>query len=157
MERIKIPKGKKTKIPVKSHKRRVPKGTTQVKKHSRQIVQKGLPTARKQIRKTVKRAPQPITKSYREGQTVIQQVNAMDFLAFARWGARDFVLIDDGVQFKVKGSKHRGKAIIKVNPMDTYDIEIGRMDMRNLEWKSKRVVEGIYVDNLISVLDSLIG
>ncbi len=62
-------------------------------------------------------------------QTIYQQIRQshirsepyLDFFKAVK--ATQLVALKDGLQFRVKGDKFDGKVVIKLNAMDTYDIE----------------------------------
>jgi len=91
----------------------------------------------------------------RIGKIIINQINALDKWALASWGSKNYVLHPNGVQFDVRGSKFRGRVIIKLNSMDLYDIEFGTI--RNMEWKLKSKEKGIYNDQLVNIIDNVVG
>jgi len=72
-----IPQPATKKVPVKKHKRRVPKGTTQVKKHSRRIKQKGIPTAKATIKKTIRKTKYPSPSFLKENIEDEKQAHKM--------------------------------------------------------------------------------
>jgi hypothetical protein len=47
-------------------------------------------------------------------------------MALPAWGAREYLVIDSGLQFRIKTLLYkRGvRVLIKLNSLDTYDIEI---------------------------------
>ena len=96
-----------------------------------------------------------LQESYEVGKIILKQIQAINFWALGSWGAKDYVLIKNGVQFYVKGWHRQSKIVIKLNGMDTYDIEYGRIS--NLKWISMEKVDDIYAENLVSVIDQLIS
>ena len=93
------------------------------------------------------------------GKTILSQIKSIDKWALQAWGAKDFVTSKDGIQFEVRGSKHRGRVIIALNRNDLYDIEIGKVVSKqgSIDWKSIKKIKNIGVENLVSTLDNLIG
>lgn len=89
--------------------------------------------------------------------TINDQINAMDRMAFAAWGTKEKVALNNGLQFKTSGMvKH--KCIVKViynEGQDLYDVTFGRI--RNFEWKIDKQVDGVYFDQLVSVIDEHVG
>lgn len=59
---------------------------------------------------------------------------------------------DDGLQFRVKGDKFSGKIVIKLNGMDTYDIEF--WDIRLSEGIIEKVdeINDVYNNQLLETL-----
>ena len=89
-------------------------------------------------------------------KTILQQIKELDKWAMASWGAKQIVTMKDGVQFDVKGSKHRGRVIIKLDKMsDTYILQLGTI--RNLDWKVKKELRNIFAGDLVNILDNHIG
>lgn len=89
--------------------------------------------------------------------TIISQIRTIDKMALVAWGAKDFVAFPNGLQFKTSGSvrKHKGFVKITLNASDLYDIEA--FTIRVGEVKVKRQLSDIYVDELVSWLDNIIG
>lgn len=97
-------------------------------------------------------------------KTILEQIKATDRAALMAWGARNFVSMSEGtfeghgqlggIMFMVNGLKFRGKVVIRLMASDTYTIETGRIYKG--EWKRSRLVDDIYCDNLVDVIDALI-
>lgn len=89
--------------------------------------------------------------------TIVAQINAQDKYALTSWGTKNKLAFKDGIQFDVRGSKHRGRVIIALDKgRDLYNIEIGKV-VPGPDWKSIKKVSGIDVGNLVKTLDGLIG
>ena len=89
--------------------------------------------------------------------TIVAQINAQDKWAMTSWGTKNKLAFENGIQFDVKGSKHRGRVIIALDKgRDLYNIEIGKV-VPGPKWKSIKKVSGIDVGNLVKTLDGLIG
>ena len=59
-------------------------------------------------------------------QTIISQLGGGKLVAMT--GAKNFVAIENGVQFKIgRNAKSINTVIVRLNSMDTYDIEYGRV------------------------------
>ncbi len=86
--------------------------------------------------------------------TILQQIKAADRWALGSWGSREMVALDRGVQFRVSGSKLRGKIRIVLNGMDTYDLTSYRL--RNHDAVVVQEFTDIYCDQLVAILDSMI-
>ena len=87
---------------------------------------------------------------------ILRQIKALDKWAFNAWGGKNKVFFDNGIQFDVKGSKFRGKVIITLDRgNDTYSVELG--NIRNLDWKSKRLIPNVFAGDLVNILDQHIG
>ena len=102
--------------------------------------------------------------------TIRSQIRALDFWALGGWGANQYIgsgpgdICFDGqeiirtqgyLKFQVKGSKFRGWILIALNAKDTYDIYA--YTIRKIECKLRHHIEGIYCDQLVEILDDLIG
>ena len=89
------------------------------------------------------------------GKIIINQINALDKWALASWGAKNYVSYSDGIQFDVRGSKFRGRVIIKLNKRDLYDIEFGTI--RKLEYIIKNTAKNVHVEQLVNTIDNVVG
>lgn len=86
-------------------------------------------------------------------RTIIQQINAPDFWARARWGVKAALALGPdtvGVQFNcTKGIKIR----IVLDTSDTYSIEIGRL--RGATYKKADEASDVYEDALVRFVDAM--
>lgn len=90
-------------------------------------------------------------------QNILKVIGSMSRLS-VMIGAKDFVAIDNGLQFGLKrASKGINKIIIKLNSLDLYDIELGNYSSRKLEYKTKKVINGVYFDQLKAILEEETG
>jgi len=89
-------------------------------------------------------------------RTILDQIRALDKYALPAWGAKDFVSFDKGIQFDVRGSKHRGRVIVGLDKGDLYSIEIGKINRAN-DWVSIKKNKGIQAANLVTAIDELVG
>jgi hypothetical protein len=97
-----------------------------------------------------------VESDYQIGKTIIAQIKALDKWALGAWGAKNIVLRDDGVQFEVRGSRLRGKVLVTFDKgADLYNVETGTI--RNMEWKSKEHLHGIFAEDLVKTIDGLVG
>lgn len=68
------------------------------------------------------------------------------------WGYRNATnYMDKALVFRVNGFEHRGVVSITLNHKDLFNVEL-----LSGHYNSKKVVEDVYIDSLINVLDSLI-
>lgn len=90
-------------------------------------------------------------------QTIVSQINAIDPMAFAAWGARDKSYTDDTFQFKSSGmTRWKGFVDIKYNyGTDMYDIKF--MRVRKMEVVVDKEVEGVCAPELVRVIDAQVG
>lgn len=90
--------------------------------------------------------------------TIIRdQIKILDKWAFGSWGAKDMVALNDGLQFKTSGMA-RWKGIVQIKydeGQDLYNVIFGRV--RKFEWKIDKEVNGIFVEDLVNVIDSQVG
>jgi len=91
----------------------------------------------------------------RVSKIIMSQINALDKWALASWGAKNYVSSKNSLTFDVRGSKFRGKVIIKLNKRDTYDIEFGTV--RKMEYTVKQTVKGVFVEQLVNTVDQIVG
>lgn len=90
-------------------------------------------------------------------QNILTVIGSQSRLS-AMIGAKDFVAIDNGLQFGLKRVSNKiNKIIIRLNSMDTYDIELGNFNMRKLEYKTVEVINHVYADQLKSILENKTG
>ena len=88
---------------------------------------------------------------------ILGQIKALDFWALGAWGAKDMVALNDGLQFKTSGMV-RWKGIVQVKydeGQDLYNVIFGRI--RKYEWKIDNQVEGVFVEDLVEVINSQVG
>ena len=87
---------------------------------------------------------------------IIDQIQATDMLALFAYGTRHLTAIDDGVMFSVSGLNFKGIVKIALSAMDDYTITLGKFDKKTSEFNIKQVINGVYCDQLVAVLDDLI-
>ena len=90
-------------------------------------------------------------------QTILEQIKTIDRMALFAWGAKDFVNMGDGLKFKTSGmTPWKGQVYIKYNyGRDLYEIQFFRV--RKAEIKVDKVLEDVYAEDLVSVIDSFVG
>jgi hypothetical protein len=90
------------------------------------------------------------------GKTILNQIRTIDRMALMAWGAKDFVTTAEGVYFDVRGSKFRGRVVIALDKKrDLYNIEFGQI--RKMQWIVKKIMKGVFVEDLVKVIDDFIG
>ena len=75
-------------------------------------------------------------------------------------GAKNFLAIDNGIQFSIgKNAAGINKVVIKLNGMDLYDVEYGRVAKKKgvPTWVVKVSDEGIYNDMLVESFEKATG
>lgn len=90
-------------------------------------------------------------------KTILSQIKAIDFWAMGAWGAKDLVAMNDGLKFKTSGMvKWKGYVYVKYDyEQDLYNVIFGRI--RKYEWVEDEKVEGVYVEDLVRIIDSRVG
>jgi hypothetical protein len=88
---------------------------------------------------------------------IVSQIRSLNKWAMGSWGANQLVALEDGLQFKVKGSKIKvgGRVQIRLKSNDLYDVRLLRV--RGADVKEIASAEGIYNDSLVEILDNMIG
>lgn len=90
-------------------------------------------------------------------QTILSQIKTIDAWALCAWGAKDFVVMEDGLKFKTSGmTPWKGHVYVKYNPVpDLYEVQFFRL--RKSQVKMDKVVEDVYAFDLVSVIDKFVG
>ena len=90
-------------------------------------------------------------------QTILSQIKTIDAWALCAWGAKDFVVMEDGLKFKTSGmTPWKGHVYVKYNPVpDLYEVQFFRL--RKSQIKMDKVVEAVYAFDLVSVIDKFVG
>ncbi len=90
--------------------------------------------------------------------TILQQIKYADRWALAAYGARNFTPLSEcnefqgGVKFQCDGLRHQGTVVIQLKWIDTYTISF-----LTTNGKVDKVVNDIFCDELVSVLDYIEG
>lgn len=102
-------------------------------------------------------------------QTILHQIDTIDKWAFGAWGARKFEVENSGnvsnigyvlggVSFSISGSKiKRGFVFIYLMGNDTYTIDVKRIITNPYNVKDVIIKTDIYFDQLVDVIDGIIG
>lgn len=88
---------------------------------------------------------------------ILDQIKALDKWAMGSWGAKDLMNMGDGLKFKTSGMvKWKGYVYVKYDEgQDLYNVIFGRV--RKLEWKVDKQVDGVFVEDLVNVIDGQVG
>lgn len=88
---------------------------------------------------------------------ILGQIKTLDRMAMMAWGAKDLVAMKDGLKFKTSGMvKWKGYVYVQYDEgHDLYNVIFGRV--RKLEWKVDKQVDGVFVEDLVSVIDGHVG
>jgi hypothetical protein len=90
-------------------------------------------------------------------QTIRQQINAIDRMAFFAWGVKTMIANTNGLQFKSTGmARWKGWVDVKYNEgTDLYDIDFFRFRAGKLIMDRK--VADIFAEDLVATIDSQVG
>lgn len=88
---------------------------------------------------------------------ILGQIKALDKWALGAWGAKDLVAMNDGLKFKTSGMvRWKGYVYVKYDEgQDLYNVIFGRI--RKYEWKVDKQVDGVFVEDLVEVINSQVG
>jgi len=89
--------------------------------------------------------------------TIIHQIGGMRKLS-AMTGAHNFVAMDSGVLFKMRGRNAPGcgnVVRVELNSLDLYDVKIGTVRKGEVSWKHESL--GVYASMLKNVIESGTG
>lgn len=90
--------------------------------------------------------------------TIIRdQIRALDRFAFGAWGTKDMVNMGDGLKFKTSGmTRWKGHVYVKYDAgRDLYNVDFFRI--RKAEVKYDKRVEGVFAEDLVTVIDEVVG
>ena len=90
-------------------------------------------------------------------QVIAQQLGGSVRKIALMVGARDFVAIENGLQFSFRSCRKANKVRITLNSMDTYDVEFFKYNRRTFECPMVHEVSGAYCDMLTDVFESFTG
>ena len=90
-------------------------------------------------------------------ETILQQIRAIDKWALGAWGAREMKASGATLIFRVNGTKlKRGWIEVAYNEgPDTYTVT--GLYRTNLEIKTRASISDVYCENLVQVIDSIVG
>lgn len=89
--------------------------------------------------------------------TILSQIKTIDPMATFAWGAKEFINMGDGLKFKTSGMvKWKGYVYIRYNKgTDLYDIDFFRI--RNVEIKTDKIIRDVFAEDLVNVINSVVG
>lgn len=87
--------------------------------------------------------------------TILQQMGGANRIA-AMTGAQ-FLALDNGVQFRFKGSRIANSCRVILDPSDTYTVEFHKITKRGLNCKVVKSLSGVYCDMLTEIFESTTG
>lgn len=90
-------------------------------------------------------------------QTILAQIKAIDGFAMGAWGAKEIVRMDDGVKFKTSGmTPFKGYVYVKYDVgRDLYEVHFYKV--RKSEMKNYKIVNYVYAEDLVDVIDRFVG
>lgn len=90
-------------------------------------------------------------------QVILSQIKTLDPRALYAWGVKDLINMGDGLKFKTSGlTPWKGYVYIKYNSgRDLYEIQFFRF--RKLEVKYDKIIEDVYVEDLVRIIDDFVG
>ena len=89
-------------------------------------------------------------------KTVYSQIKTLSPWAMPAWGAKELVALKDGIQFKSSGMvKNKGIIQVKLNGSDLYNVTFGKV--RKFKYKEIKKVTDVFVEDLIGVIDEMVG
>lgn len=97
------------------------------------------------------------TETFEVQQTILDQIRSLDKWALGAWGTREMKVFDNTLQFRVNGTKlKRGWIEVEYKPgSDTYTIR--GIYRTNLAIKIRAEFDNVYCENLVQVIDSIVG
>ena len=89
-------------------------------------------------------------------KTVHSQIKTLSPWALPAWGAKELVALENGIQFKSSGMvKNKGIIQVKLNGSDLYNVTFGKV--RKFKYKEIKKVTDVFVEDLIDVIDEMVG
>ena len=90
-------------------------------------------------------------------QIILSQIKAIDPMATWAWGAKEFVNTGKGLRFKTSGmTPWKGYVHVIYNEgSDLYSVEFSRV--RKHQVKVDQVVDDVYAEDLVSIIDQFVG
>ena len=89
-------------------------------------------------------------------KTVHSQIKTLSPWALPAWGAKELVALENGLQFKSSGMvKNKGIIQVKLNGSDLYNVTFGKV--RKFKYKEIKKVTDVFVEELIDVIDEMVG
>jgi len=89
--------------------------------------------------------------------TIFNQIKLLDRAAMMAWGAKDLVAMSDELKFKTSGMvRWKGYVYIKYDAaQDLYNVIFAKI--RKMEWIVQKEVNGVFVEDLVNVIDAQVG
>jgi len=89
--------------------------------------------------------------------TILSQIRLLDRWALGAWGAKDLITLPKGLSFKTSGAvKWKGTVTITLDEVnDLYVIKFTRL--RKLNVIVDKIRDGVFVDDLVDIIDAQVG
>jgi hypothetical protein len=90
-------------------------------------------------------------------QEILYVIKTLDPMALFAWGAKNLVSMEDGLKFQTSGmTPWKGHVYVKyVYGKDLYEIQFYRI--RKAEIKMDKVIEDVYAEDLVRLIDDFVG
>lgn len=90
-------------------------------------------------------------------QIILYQIKTLDSQALMAWGAREFINMCDGLKFKSSGlARWKGYVYIRYDEgMDLYNVDFFKI--RKVEIKYTKRLTGVYAEDLVNIIDEVVG
>jgi hypothetical protein len=90
-------------------------------------------------------------------QEILYVIKTLDPWAMGAWGAKNLVSMEDGLKFQTSGmTPWKGHVYVKyVYGKDLYEIQFYRI--RKAEIKMDKVIEDVYAEDLVRLIDDFVG
>lgn len=90
-------------------------------------------------------------------QIILSQIKQLDRMALGAWGAKELMNMGDGLKFKTSGMvRWKGYVYVKYDEgQDLYNIDFFKV--RNAEIKYTRQLEGVFAEDMVRLIDEVVG
>ena len=90
-------------------------------------------------------------------ETILKQIRSIDKWALGAWGARELKGSNETLYFRVNGTKLKAGwiEITLDRGTDTYTVK--GLYQYNMEIKTRKEFTDVYCENLVQVIDSIVG
>ena len=90
-------------------------------------------------------------------QEILYVIKTLDPWAMGAWGAKNLVSMEDGLKFQTSGmTPWKGHVYVKyVYGKDLYEVQFYRI--RKGEIKMYEVIEDVYAEDLVRMIDGFVG
>jgi hypothetical protein len=90
-------------------------------------------------------------------QTILTQIKQIDRWALGAWGTKELVNTGDGLKFKTGGMvKWKGYVHVRYDSgQDLYNIDFFKI--RAGEMKTTKRVDGVFVEDMVRIIDEVVG